>query len=231
MVRYLSYKCVIFDMDNTLYDEKDYFKSVFKEMSIIINKYTVNKNENQIYHEILDEFLIKGSQYPNFFLYITKKYNLDKKYHEIFYNIYKSVNANISLHPDAEYILKWLKSENYYIGLITNGTVDAQLNKIKLLNIDKIVDCICVAREFGKELEKPNTFPYEYVIKKLNVMPHETLYIGDNPINDFQGAKKMGIKTIRIRRGEFKDVEINNEYIDYEIHLFYELKNIIEGLA
>ena len=45
-------------MDNTLYDEKDYFKSVFKEMSIIINKYTVNKNENQIYHEILDEFLI-----------------------------------------------------------------------------------------------------------------------------------------------------------------------------
>jgi len=225
----LNYRCIIFDLDNTLYDETEYFIAVFKEISKIISNIIRSKNEKQIYYEILNEFSVKGSQYPNFFLYITKKYNLNEKFHNVFYNIYKNINANMSLYSDAKYILKWLKSEGYLLGLITNGTVESQWNKIRLLNLEKIMDCMCVAREFGIEFEKPNTFPYKYIVKKLKVSPSETIYVGDNPINDFQGAKKIGMTTVRIKRGEFKNLRINVKYIDFEINSFYELRNIIRG--
>ena len=33
MGKYLQYKCVVFDIDNTLYDEKEYFEATFGKIS------------------------------------------------------------------------------------------------------------------------------------------------------------------------------------------------------
>jgi FMN phosphatase YigB (HAD superfamily) len=60
-------------------------------------------------------------------------------------------------------------------------------------------------------------------LKKLDVVPSETFYVGDNPLVDFEGAKKAGMKTIRILRGEFKKFP-KNMYIDFEV------KDLIEVL-
>ena len=58
--------------------------------------------------------------------------------------------------------------------------------------------------------------------------PQNSFYVGDNPLLDFKGAKKIGMKTIRILKGEFRNMS-KNKYIDYEIKEIKEVLNIIEG--
>ena len=44
------------------------------------------------------------------------------------------------------------------------------------------------------KMRKPNVEIYEFVLKENNLMPHETLFIDDSPIN-IEAAKKAGLKT------------------------------------
>jgi len=226
MGKYLQYKCVVFDIDNTLYDEKEYFEATFGKISNIISKKANNKNAGEICSKILAEFRAHGSQYPKFFLHIAKLFNLNENFHETFYNIHKTVKANIILYPDAQMILDWSRKKELKLGLITNGAIAVQKNKIKLLKLKDLVNYICISRELGEE--KPSIKPYQHVMKRLNTTPENTLYIGDNPHNDFEGAKKLGIRTVRLKRGEFKNIKLNERFIDYNINNFDELKVIIE---
>ena len=49
----------------------------------------------------------------------------------------------------------------------------------------------------------------------------------DNPKIDFKGAKQLNFSTIRIIRGEFKNID-SDEYVDYSIEKLYEIEKIIE---
>ncbi len=131
------------------------------------------------------------------------------------------------MYKDFCEILPTLKRKNFKMAILTNGTIKSQRNKIQLLNLNEYFDLVCIARELGEDYEKPNCAGYRYIIESLNVESKNTIYIGDNPYYDFQGAKELGISTVRLRRGEFKDIEINNHYVDYEIFHYTELLKII----
>jgi putative hydrolase of the HAD superfamily len=68
----------------------------------------------------------------------------------------------------------------------------------------------------GREKEKPSIAAYKLALKKIKSRPEETAFIGDNPLRDFSGAKKLNIKTIRILRGEYKDIKTTKD-IDFTI--------------
>ena len=53
--------------------------------------------------------------------------------------------------------------------------------------------------------------------------PSECVYIGDNPNKDFIGAKKLGIKTIRIKHNY-------GDHIYDEVKLEYEAEFIVRNL-
>ena len=66
-----------------------------------------------------------------------------------------------------------------------------------------------------KKLSKPNEIVYETCLKELNVKSNEAVYIGDNPLKDFIGAKKIGMKTVRIIRDKgmfMKETAPSEEY-------------------
>ncbi|MNB88558.1 hypothetical protein D3C75_355750 [compost metagenome] len=57
------------------------------------------------------------------------------------------------------------------------------------------------------------------------------VYIGDNPLKDFVGIKPLWVRTIRVRRGMFQDVEAENGKFEaeYEIDSLYELFPITDN--
>jgi len=224
----LNYKLIIFDLDNTLFDEVDYYSATFREISKIISQKFKIRNEEQIFQEILNEFQSKGSLFPNFFDYIRKMYNLSENYHQIFYGIQKTVKVELNLYDDAVYILDWLKKKEFSLALITNGTIEIQKNKIDLLNLKNKFHYICIARELGEE--KPSTIPYKQTLKIFNIKGDQAIYVGDNPYIDFQGSKELNIMNIRLLRGEFMNLDINNDLVDYFIKDYFELKEIIKSI-
>lgn len=60
-------------------------------------------------------------------------------------------------------------------------------------------------------------------MQKIRDKTYKSIYIGDNPIIDFAGAKKVGFITIRILRGAYKKVTSKLDVVDFEINDLYEL--------
>ena len=104
-----------------------------------------------------------------------------------------------------------------------------QRNKVSLLKIEKYFDTIKYARKIGKENEKPNPEVYRITLEALRSKPEETICIGDNPYTDFWGAKKLGIRTVRLLSGEFRDIRLSEEYeADLAVRNLEEFSTIIE---
>ena len=63
----------------------------------------------------------------------------------------------------------------------------------------------------------------------MNARPEETIFVGDNPEKDFPGAKKLGIKTVRINRGKYENKKSSSLTVDYEIQNLNELFLIVNS--
>lgn len=64
--------------------------------------------------------------------------------------------------------------------------------------------------------------------KREKVRFDEIVYVGDNPNKDFVGIKPLGFRTIRIRKGHFKNVMKSVEYnAEAEIETLHELLRVL----
>lgn len=72
------------------------------------------------------------------------------------------------------------------IGIITDGRVEGQKNKIVALGLNNIVDDIIITDELGGiEFRKPNDIAFRVMQEKWQIPFEKMIYIGDNPAKDF----------------------------------------------
>lgn len=179
---------VIFDLDNVIYDELDYFKEILKFFSI-------KKNLPLRLDIYLDQHLILNSK--DIFGDVLKKAGIyDIKLQEELFYLYKTADVFIKPKEDVIYLIRILREMGLKIGLLTNGTIEAQKNKVKLLGIEDLFDCIVYARIFGKDKEKPHPLPFCYILSKLDSKPESSLMVGDNIHTDIIGAHRLGIRSV-----------------------------------
>ena len=217
---------IIFDLDNVLYDETDYIFTAYREIASYLSK-NYRVNENDVFTKLVDSFKKKTSMYPRLFNDILHDLRLDNLLPEIL-DIYSSVQPKIKLYEGIEEILLKL-NRKYKLGLLTNGNVKTQKNKVMLLNIENLFDEILYARELGDNNEKPNTMAYRVLLDRLGIPSKNAICIGDNPYTDFIGAKRFGILTVRVLTGEFKEVIVDKEHdADITVNRLKEFVDLIE---
>jgi putative hydrolase of the HAD superfamily len=206
-------KGVVFDLDNTLYDETEYFTLVINEFCLKHN-FLFNRDLIDLYKRIrpYSKDLFKD------LLYGMDVYS-DEFKEDLFY-IYTSIDQGTICIDDIalNFILK-LKQQNVKVALLTNGLLKAQKNKVRLLKVDGYFDQIVYAREFGRDFEKPNPKAFEIVTERLKEEFTSLVFIGDNPETDFTVPHEKGAATLRFRKGinaERKcDVQIDGEFSDW----------------
>jgi 4-nitrophenyl phosphatase len=64
--------------------------------------------------------------------------------------------------------------------------------------------CQKKAKVFGK----PNPTFFRQILKRLKAKPDDCMMISDDPLSDLLGAKKLGMKTVFVTSGKYKDEEI-----------------------
>ena len=101
---------------------------------------------------------------------------------------------------DALPVLKTLRERGYKLGLITN-THWRILDKTKR-EFEKHFEVITLSYEHG--YAKPHPSIFTVTLKKLGVSANFCLHVGDDPIADVQGAKRVGMRTAFIKRGKRK---------------------------
>lgn len=209
-------KAIIFDLDETLLDEKAYRLSLFEKLISFVEY----KNKKFSPKKIKDYNLIKKNIYKFKILdFILNRYLSNESLIKL-KNVYYS-SAHIPLFKNTESVLKELKKK-FILCLITDGNEIHQFNKIYFSGILKFILPRNIIINSEKKFMKPSIYSYKKIIFLNNLDPLKSFYIGDNPKKDFKGAKNLGFKTIRIIQGKNKQIK-KNKYIDYEIK---EIKHI-----
>ena len=118
----------------------------------------------------------------------------------------------IELFPGVEDALKAL-SENYMLGVLTNGNAD-----IYKLSIGKYFEFSISSLE--AQNSKPNKSHFELAKKHLpNLKYSEMLHIGDHQINDILGAHALGIEVLwfnNTRAMWEQDFEKPDQFYDWQ---------------
>ena len=113
------------------------------------------------------------------------------------------------------------------LGLITNGRLNVQQAKLKMLGLEKKFDEIIICST--PEMRKPNTLPFEIMSEKLGIAPNELMYVGDHPKNDVDASRRAGYTPVWVRtigKWLFDDIE----KCEYQVDTVAELPEIIEKI-
>lgn len=219
-------EAVIFDLDDTLYEEKQFVMSGFKKVAEYLSmKFKVDLER---VFEILREDFEKGIRGKNFNL-LLEKLAMNTQPVEELIKIYRQHFPSISLYPDARFILNFLNSRGIKIGLITDGYPSVQRKKICALGIEHFFDVI-VINDIGKGFSKKNKVSFKKALSVLKVKPENVFYVGDNPLKDFSVAKKLGINTVRVKRkkGEYADLSLPSFLeANYEVFSLEDLADLL----
>ncbi len=179
---------VIFDLDDTLYSEKDYVRSGYKAVAALFP-------EQPDMAERLWAAFEKGL--PAIDAVLAEAGLLPRKDEAL--RAYRFQTPEISLYPAAAALLAGLR-ETKKLGIITDGRPEGQRAKIAALGLDELVDEIIVTDELGgAEYRKPCPRAFELMGSRLG-LPYEKLaYVGDNVGKDFIAPAQLGMRCIHLR--------------------------------
>ncbi len=109
---------------------------------------------------------------------------------------YRDAIAN-SLAPveGVESLIADLKGE-YAVGLLTNGPVLAQRDKLKTLGWEERFDATVITGEL--ERGKPHPEAFEAILEALDIAPEEAVYVGDGVETDVAGAVGIGMAVVQV---------------------------------
>ncbi|MDD2696749.1 MAG: HAD family hydrolase [Candidatus Pacebacteria bacterium] len=164
---------------------RDLYRKIRKTTCQIENKGIYNRN---IWWFFIIKELFKISPPKNFLEELT----------EIYWN---AVKKKSELYKDAISTLVYLKNKKYILGMVTDtdGVKELKSERIKKLNLKKWFNFIVVAGEDVRQT-KPDKAPFLLITRKLNLKPHQCIFVGNNIYVDVLGAKKAGMATVLVKR-------------------------------
>ena len=218
-------KLLIFDLDDTLYPEIDYVRGGFRTVSTYMQKkYKIDANE--FYRKLISTKSLSPS--AKVFDIVLENYQLkDRKLVEKLIKLYRSQTLKLKLFPGIRSMLKKFKKK-YILALVTDGKKVVQDRKLNYLRILDYFDTILYTLDLGNAFKKPSELPFKQLLDAYRIKLQEALYIGNDPDRDFIGAKKAGIKTVRINQGIHKGRKIEKTFdADFTIKNIKELPPLI----
>lgn len=226
----VSYKYLLFDLDNTLFNfekaEEKSLKLTFDEFQIPHTPGSIEAyfDEN---HKIWQEFeqglitqdILKSERFKRFSERINVSFDSDRA-GDYYLN---ELSLCTELIDGAEELIKSLHGK-YELILITNGLKVVQRPKIRRSPIGHFFSYVFISEEMG--LAKPDPLFFDLVFSELNIEnKREALIIGDSLSSDIAGGCNYGIDTC------WFNPENKNSRADckptYEIHALSEFPEIL----
>jgi len=121
-----------------------------------------------------------------------------------------------------------LRTAGIRIGIITHGLTVKQAEKLVRLGVVPYLDpdAIFISEQIG--ISKPNPKLYQCALSRLKLKPNETMYVGDNPVNDIAPPKELGMITVWAKRAAKRELTEFDATPDYIIENFDELRALVE---
>ncbi|OLS38415.1 HAD family hydrolase [Bacillus sp. MRMR6] len=202
----MEIKAIFFDLDDTLHDHLLPFSKAFKMTfptfdkqieieavykkfrdfsDLLWKKYSVGELTLE---QLRIDRLVLAMNYFNIFISDKQAVEFQAQYEE-------GLNR-LRLFPEVPELIENLKSKEIHVGIITNGPVEHQFNKIKLLGLTNHIprEMMTISDEVG--VAKPNPQIFHQVSDRHGFSANEILYIGDSWPNDVVAPLEAGWQAI-----------------------------------
>jgi len=215
----MTNKVFVFDLDDTLYKEKDYKISGLKYLISLLedlfpdNKFTVSIQDLLSEDDPLE--CLRGI------------YNLDISAKDSLLWAYRTHRPAIQLSKEVEYLLDELIKKDFPVYILTDGRELTQKLKIDSLGLNHLP---CMISESYNEV-KPGKKRFEIISKKHPLA--SKYYIGDNVEKDFRAPNELDWVTIGLTPDDdnIHKVESTNlkeqDFPDHWIDSFTELNGFL----
>jgi len=187
---------VVFDLDDTLYDEVEYCRSGFASVAEFL---AYQASAESIFAALWKQF-VAGNHKKTFNAALEELgINYDDDLIQKLINVYRNHVPKITLPDDSRDVLAEL-SDKYTLALLTDGFLPAQQLKVQALGIEKYFKCIIYTEQLGRDCWKPSPVGFEKLLQTLNAKAETAMYVADNAEKDFVGPNKLGMLTIQVIR-------------------------------
>jgi putative hydrolase of the HAD superfamily len=215
---------VVFDIDDTLYMERDYVRSGFAAIGAWARRELgVHDLEDRAWAafeagvrgRIFDEALVacgvqaNGSLVPRLV------------------DVYRSHTPTIELLDDVN---AWLSARpsDVALAVVTDGPLVSQRAKAAALGLAGWADPIVFTDALGPGRGKPHPDAFECVEAASGMVGASCAYVADNPAKDFAGPRGRGWRTVRVRRtGSLHDAVASGDDVDAEVSGFTALDDAL----
>ena len=187
-------KAILFDLDDTLYEERQYFCSGFYAVGKELERRGVN-SANRIASLLM--YILDKEGRENIFQKAAEQAAFSDKLIPEIVRLFRSHQPSISLSKDAVCVLSKLK-KNYKLGCVTDGNIQIQNQKIHALGLRSYFSAIVITDELGNEYRKPHSIPFIRCCQMLGVCTKESVFVGDSVERDVVGARGVGMKAILV---------------------------------
>lgn len=198
----MKFDIILWDLDNTLLDfdkaESATLKSLFARFRLgecsdeMVARYSYINKE---YWRMLERGeMAKKDILVNRFVSFFAEYGIDVAVAADFNACYQlSLGDTIAFRDNSLDIVKSLiGSARQYI--VSNGTIEAQVKKLSLSGLDRLMDGVFLSEQLGAE--KPSLAFFDAAFKQIEGFDrHRAIIVGDSLTSDIKGGHNAGITT------------------------------------
>ena len=201
-----------FSITNKTFDQA--FEKAREQVKMRLNK-TASAHSRLLYFQRMLEIMGFGSQ-------VLLALDFDQTY-------WRTFLSNALLFDSVKDFLDDLRLLGIPTAIVTDLTAQIQFRKVVYFELDNYFDYIVTSEEAG--FDKPHETIFNLAIEKIRPKGHCIWMIGDNPINDIQGAREKinAITLQKIHKGVERGV---GQYAaDFTFKHFSELRQVLTRLT
>jgi len=188
-------QAVVFDLDDTLYPEREYVRSGYRAVGEYLRRQTGRT-------EAFEDWLwrrFESGRAGGAFDAMDEHFSLGLGSDDIveLVGVYRQHRPDIEPRPGAVELLRRL-GKTRKLGLLSDGFLPAQRLKLEALGIEVLLDAAVLTEEMGRQFWKPAPEGYQAVRDMLGAADEACAYVGDNPGKDFVTPNRMGWLTVQL---------------------------------
>jgi HAD superfamily hydrolase (TIGR01662 family) len=229
-------KTVLFDLDDTLFDYQYSRRSGLKALQgeypnlrdIPLEELEMTHEGllQQNYQKTLDRTITMLDATTERIYFLCLKFGLELSGADLPHAV-KIYNAEYDRTrrpiPGVEAFLHYLLNKKIKVGVVTNGLIEFQKEKLKVCKIAGLIPYLVISEAVG--VRKPDPGIFEAAMERTESKAEETIFIGDSWPTDIAGAYNYGIKAIWLNR---YGLSCPDRTMATEINSFLPLRDLVK---
>lgn len=101
--------------------------------------------------------------------------------------------------PAAMEVVQKLRKVGWRLGIISNGRAGRQIGKLVDLGMGAMFEVVVVSGREG--VSKPDPRIFNLALGRMGVEASDAWFVGNDPVEDIEGARKVGMRAIWVSGG------------------------------